>query len=145
MKLLDYLKQNKLYLDGGMGTLLHSRGLIAGELPETWNLTHPDVICDIHRAYYDAGSNVVSTNTFGANGLKFPTGELKNIIGAAVANARRAMELTANKGEKFVALDVGPSGRLLKPYGDFDFEDAVALFSEVVRIGSDCGVDLIFI
>lgn len=145
MKILDYLKQNKIYLDGGMGTLLHSRGLMAGELPETWNVTHPDVITDIHRAYYDAGSNVVSTNTFGANGLKFSHNELKEIIGAAVANVRRAMELTSNKGEKFIALDVGPSGRLLKPYGDFDFEDAVALFSEVVRIGADCGVDLIFI
>ena len=145
MKLLDYLKQNKLYLDGGMGTLLQSRGLMAGELPERWNISHPDVITDIHRAYYDAGSNVVSTNTFGANGLKFSHDELVNIIEAAVANAKRARELTFGEADKFIALDVGPCGRLLKPYGDFDFEDAVALFSEVVKIGAHCGVDLIFI
>ena len=145
MKILDYLKHNKLYLDGGMGTLLHSRGLCAGELPEKWNLSHPDVITDIHRAYYDAGSNVVSTNTFGANGLKFSHGELKEIISAAVDNAMRARITTSNTAEKFIALDVGPSGRLLKPYGDFDFEDAVALFSEVIEIGADCGVDLVFI
>lgn len=145
MKLLDYLKASKLYLDGGMGTLLQSRGLMAGELPERWNISHPDVICDIHRAYYDAGSNVVSTNTFGANALKFSHGELEDIIRAAVDNAKRARECSKNGGDKFIALDIGPSGRMLKPYGDLDFEDAVALFSEVVRIGAGCGVDLVFI
>ncbi|MBQ4090887.1 MAG: homocysteine S-methyltransferase family protein [Clostridia bacterium] len=145
MKILDYLKHNRIYLDGGMGTLLQQRGLSSGELPEVWNISHPHTIVDIHRAYYDAGSNVVSTNTFGANGLKFSHRELEDIICAAVDNAKKARELTQNTKEKFIALDVGPLGRLLAPYGDLDFERAVALFSEVVTIGAKCGVDLVFI
>ncbi len=145
MKILDYLKQNKLYLDGGMGTLLQARGLSVGELPEMWNLSHPEVITDIHRAYYDAGSNVVSANTFGANSLKLSHDELDLIIRAAFENAKRAKETTINTSDKFIALDIGPLGRLLKPYGDLDFEDAVSIFSEVVRLGVKYGADLIFI
>ncbi len=145
MKILDYLKENILFLDGGMGTLLQKRGLAAGELPERWNITHPDIIRDIHRDYYDAGANVVSANTFGANLLKFSRDELEEIIRSAFENARAAKEMTHNKGEKFIALDIGPSGKLLKPYGDLDFEDAVALFAETVKLGKKYGADLIFI
>ena len=92
MKITEYLKEHRLYLDGGMGTLLQGRGLRAGELPERWNITHPEAIVSIHRDYYNAGSNVVSTNTFGANSLKFSEDELDAIVGAAVLNARRASE-----------------------------------------------------
>ena len=145
MKILDYLKENILYLDGGMGTLLQAEGLTAGEHPERWNITHPEVIQRIHRDYYDAGSNVVSTNTFGANLLKFSRDELENIIKAAVENAKLAKESSRNHGEKYIALDIGPSGKMLKPYGDLDFEDAVSLFAETVKIGVKYGVDLIFI
>ena len=145
MKILDYLKQNILYLDGGMGTLLQAQGLTAGEHPERWNITHPEIIQKIHRDYYDAGSNVVSTNTFGANLLKFSHDELENIIAAAVNNAKTARESTKNTGEKFIALDIGPSGKLLMPYGDLDFEDAVSLFAETIKIGVKHGVDLIYI
>ncbi len=145
MKILDYLKENLLVLDGGMGTLLQASGLPAGELPERWNISHPEVIQKIHRDYYDAGSNVVSTNTFGANLLKFPHDELDEIVRAAVENAKIARETTSNKGEKFIALDIGPSGKLLKPYGDLDFEDAVSIFSETVKLGVKYGVDIIFI
>ena len=144
MKLLELLKNNILYLDGGMGTLLQKRGLCAGELPERWNITHSDVIVDIHRAYLDAGSNVISTNTFGANLLKFSEDELEQIISAAVSNARRAIELSTQKNA-FVALDIGPVGRMLRPYGDLDFEDAVSVFSRTVELGVKYGVDLIFI
>ena len=135
MKILDYLKNNLLFLDGGMGTLLQVKGLEAGELPERWNISHPEVIKEIHRNYYDAGSNVVSTNTFGANLLKFSREELDEIVCAAVKNARNAMLETKNGGEKFIALDIGPSGKLLKPYGDLDFEDAVQVFAETVKLG----------
>ena len=145
MKILDYLKNNLLFLDGGMGTLLQVKGLEAGELPERWNISHPEVIKEIHRNYYDAGSNVVSTNTFGANLLKFSREELDEIVCAAVKNARNAMLETKNGGEKFIALDIGPSGKLLKPYGDLDFEDAGSLFAETVKLGVKNGVDLIFI
>ena len=145
MNILDYLKNNVLILDGGMGTLLQANGLEAGELPESWNISHPEVIQKIHRDYYNAGSNVVSTNTFGANLLKLSADELDDVVRAAVENARIAKDTTKNKGEKFIALDIGPSGKLLKPYGDLDFEDAVAIFAETVRLGVKYGVDLIFI
>ena len=143
MKVLDYLKENLLILDGGMGTLLQSAGLPAGALPERWNVTHPEVIRKIHSDYYAAGSNVVSTNTFGANLLKFSPDELDEIISAAVENAKAARE--GFDGERFIALDIGPTGKLLKPYGDLDFEDAVSIFAESVRLGVKYGVDLIFI
>ena len=84
MKITEYLKDHILYLDGGMGTLLQARGLQPGELPERWNLLHPETVRDIHRAYYDAGSNVVSANTFGANCLKFAPEELDAIVGEEV-------------------------------------------------------------
>ena len=145
MKITEYLKSNLLYLDGGMGTLLQEQGLRPGELPETWNITHPDVITKIHRDYYDAGSNVVSTNTFGANLLKFSPEELKNIVKAAVENARQAAKESSGSQKKWVALDIGPSGRMLAPYGDFDFEDAVSLFAETIKLGVLFGVDLILI
>ncbi len=145
MKILDHLKKGILYLDGGMGTLLQERGLAAGEYPERWNISHPDIITDIHRAYYDAGSNIVCSNTFGANLLKFSKDELDAIIGAAFKNARAAKASCTNCKDKFIALDIGPSGKLLKPYGDFDFEDAVALFAETVKLGVKHGADLIFI
>ncbi len=145
MKLTEYLKNNILYLDGGMGTLLQAKGLMPGELPEGRNLTHPDVICDIHRQYYDAGSNIVSTNTFGANALKYSADKLEEIVKAAVEIARKAGSASCGTQEKWVALDIGPTGRLLAPYGDFDFEDAVKVFAETVRLGVKYGVDLIFI
>ena len=144
MNLLERLNNGILYLDGGMGTLLQKRGLTAGELPERWNISHPDVIVEIHKAYLDSGSNVISTNTFGANLLKFSESELDEIIGAAVSNARKAIELS-QKSDAFVALDIGPSGKMLRPYGDRDFEDAVSLFSHTVELGVKHGVDLIFI
>ena len=145
MKITEYIKENSIYLDGGMGTLLQSAGLGLGELPEMWNLTHSDVIEKIHRDYFNAGSNVVSTNTFGANSLKFDDDELSAIIKAAVDNAKRARDTSSYTSNKWIALDIGPLGRMLKPYGDLDFEDAVAIFAKTVRIGAKAGVDLIFI
>ncbi len=145
MDFRSFLKNNLVRLDGGMGTLLQARGLTPGEHPERWCLEDPAAIEEIHRAYFDAGSHVVATNTFGANLLKFSEEELDAIVGAAVGCARRAAETSTRKGEKFVALDIGPSGRLLRPLGDLDFEEAVALFSATVRCGVRHGVDLILI
>ena len=134
-----------MLLDGGMGTLLQAAGLPLGELPERWNLSHAEKIIEIHKAYFDAGSNIVATNTFGANCLKFTEQELDEIVAAAVANARAAAELASGNQAKFIALDIGPTGRLLKPYGDFDFEDAVEAFAKTIRLGVRYGVDLIYI
>ncbi len=145
MKIREFLKNNILYLDGSMGTLLQESGLGVGELPERWNISHPEVIKKIHRDYFDAGSNIVSTNTFGANLLKFSKDELEKVIKAAFENAKAAREESHAPQEKFIALDVGPSGRMLAPYGDLDFEDAVALFAETVKLGVKYGADLIFI
>ncbi len=145
MKITEFLKENILYLDGGMGTLLQSAGLTPGEQPERWNLTHPEVIQGIHRDYFEAGSHVVNTNTFGANLLHFSEDELDEIIRAAVENAKIARDTAKVEHPRFIALDVGPTGKLLKPYGDLDFEDAVELFAKTVRIGVSYGVDLIMI
>ena len=145
MNFREYLSNNIVYLDGGMGTLLQANGLKPGEHPEHWNISHPDVITNIHKAYYDAGSNVVSTNTFGANSLKFEEEELEEIVKAAFENANAARKQCEQSGQKFIALDIGPTGKLLKPLGDLDFEDAVSVFAKTVKLGVKYGADLIFI
>jgi len=145
MTIREALQKQILYLDGGMGTLLQAQGLKPGERPERWNLSHPDVITAIHRAYYDAGSHIVNTNTFGAYAGEFEADELEAVIAAAVENAKQARQTSVGTQDKFVALDIGPSGRMLAPLGDLDFEDAVELFANTIRIGVKYGVDLIFI
>ena len=145
MTLKEALKTAPLYLDGGTGTLLQAAGLPAGTPTESWNLTHPEVLVAIHRAYYDAGSNIVATNTFGVNPMKMPADEVDQNVAAAVANAKRARETSTGGQEKFVVLDVGPLGRLLAPLGDCDFEEAVAAFAAVVKAGVRAGVDGILI
>ncbi len=145
MNFRDFLKENIVILDGGMGTLLQKSGLMPGEFPERWNITHPDTIINIHKSYFDAGSNVVCTNTFGANSLKFSDSELEDIIKAAVSNAKSARDLSISEKEKFIALDIGPSGKLLKPLGDLDFEDAVSVFAKTVKLGAKYGADLVVV
>ena len=145
MNIRDFIKNNIVYLDGGMGTLLQKSGLQPGELPERWNISHPEVIKEIHKSYYDSGSNIVNTNTFGASSLKFDADELSEIIYHAVKNADEARKASSGNQEKFIALDVGPTGKLLKPLGDLDFEDAVKAFAEVISLGVKYGVDLITI
>lgn len=145
MNFRDYLKDHIVILDGGMGTLLQARGLKPGEAPERWNLSRPEEIVAIHKAYFDSGSNVVNTNTFGANTLHFSEDELQAIINAAVKNADRARSQSTAPQDKFIALDIGPTGRLLKPMGDLEFEEAVEIFARTVRLGVQCGVDLIMI
>ena len=142
---MEFLKDNFVILDGGMGTLLQEAGLKPGELPERWNVSHPEEIIRIQKAYFDAGSNVVLSNTFGANSLKFEEEELSTLIHAAIKNARAAAEESTGTQEKFVALDIGPIGKLLKPYGDYEFEDAVSVYAKTVEIGTQAGADLIFI
>ena len=145
MNFSEYLKNNIVYLDGGMGTLLQAQGLTPGEHPEKWNVSHPEIITDIHKNYFNSGSNVVCTNTFGANSLKFNDSELEEIIKSAISNAKKAREFSDTTHEKFIALDIGPTGKLLKPLGDLDFEDAVSVFSKTVKLGVKYGVDLVLI
>lgn len=145
MKVKEFLQQNIVCLDGGMGTLLQAAGLPLGELPERWNITHSEVVQDIHRSYFEAGSHIVVTNTFGANTLKFSKTELEQVIHSAIDNAKKAAKMSNASQEKFIALDIGPLGKLLKPYGDYAFEEAVETFAETVKLGVKYGVDLIFI
>lgn len=145
MRITDYLKENLIYLDGGMGTLLQAQGLKAGELPETWNVTHPQIITKIHKDYFDAGCNVVNANTFGANSLKFDDDKLEEIIKSAIENAKRAKEQSKSTQPKWIALDIGPTGKMLKPLGDLDFERAVEIFAKSVKLGVKYGADLVFI
>ena len=142
MTILEKIKNGFTYFDGGTGTVLQKKGLVAGELPEEWNLTHPEEIVQLHLDYINAGSHIINTNTFGANILKFSKEKLEQIITAAVENALEAKRRSGRE-DVWIALDIGPSGKLLKPYGTLDFEDAVSVFAETVRIGSEKGVDLI--
>ena len=145
MDIREFLKDNTVVLDGGMGTLLQKEGLAPGEEPELWNLTHPEIIERIQSEYFSAGSNVVNTNTFGANTLKFEKEKLEEIVKAALEIAKRARAGSSGGHAKFIALDIGPTGKMLKPYGDLDFEDAVAVFADTVRLGEKYGADLIMI
>ncbi len=142
MDIRELLKKKRIYFDGGMGTLLQKAGLKAGEKPEMWNITHSDVITNIHLDYLKAGSNVITANTFGANSLKFQN--LEEIISSAIANAKRAVDMYSHD-ECFVAMDIGPLGKMLKPLGEMEFEAAVSIFSESIALGAKHGADLVII
>lgn len=145
MDILSYLGENVMLLDGGMGSLLYARGMSRTERSEQWALSHPEVVKDIHRSYYDAGSNLVLTDTFGANGLFHSSDELREIVTTAVRLVREAAAESGSPQEKFAALDIGPCGKMIKPLGDFHFDQALELFSEVVRYGVEAGADAIFV
>lgn len=149
--LCEEIKKGFVYLDGGCGTILQAAGLKPGELPELWNFSQEEVIISMHYDYLAAGCHIISANTFGANALKFPEeGEtsLFAVIQKAVNNAKTAIQRAKEGGlcgERRVALDVGPLGKLLKPLGDLDFEDAVTIFKKTMRAGLACGVQVILI
>ena len=119
MDILSYMQDNLLLLDGGMGSLLYARGMSRTERSEQWALTHPEIVKEIHRSYYDAGSNMVLSNTFGANGLFHSSDELREIVRSAVRLVREAAEESGAPQRKFAALDIGPCGKMIKPLGDF--------------------------
>ena len=145
MDIKSFLNDNIVVLDGATGTELYKAGLKAGELPERWNISHKDLLIDLHKAYYDAGSNVVSANTFGANSLHYDDAELEEVIAAALDNVKTAKKLSTAKQEKFIAADIGPTGKFLEPYGDLKFEDAIKIFAKTVRLCVKYGAEIIFI
>lgn len=136
----ELIKEKRVYFDGGTGTVLQSMGLPPGQPPELWNLSDPDKITSLHRSYFDAGCNIVKTNTFGVNRDKFENYE--ELIRAGIACAKQAAN---GREEAYVAFDMGPTGRLLEPLGDLSFEDAVEVFSANVRVAVQCGADLVLI
>ena len=150
MDIRKKLTQGLLYFDGGTGTVLQSMGLPAGASPETWNIEHPERIIALHRAYFEAGCDIVKANTFGANRFKFDGTngryDLETVIAAALQNANAARDALSGDGrDRYIALDIGASGKLLEPLGDLPFEDAVEAFAQVVRLGAKAGADLVLI
>ncbi|MCG8482701.1 MAG: homocysteine S-methyltransferase family protein [Clostridia bacterium] len=142
MSIKSLIGKQFILFDGAMGTMLQKNGMkIVGELPELLNITNPDVIENIHTQYIQAGSDVITTNTFGANSLKFKDSEcnVTAIVTKAVEIAKRAA------GNKYVALAIGPTGKIMEPTGDLKFDDAYELFKEQVVAGSKAGVDLILL
>ncbi|MDD3253133.1 MAG: homocysteine S-methyltransferase family protein [Lachnospiraceae bacterium] len=146
MNILQEIQNRIVFFDGGMGSLLQEQGLKPGEFPGNWNVSHPEVVVQIHRNYLEAGADIVKTNTFGVDALKYNEHteyQLEQVVSAAVRNAKEAVRLSGKQA--FVALDIGPTGKLLKPMGDLAFEDACELFGQVVEIGTREGADLILI
>lgn len=146
MDFRTFLKDHIVFLDGSTGTLLQMHGLKPGEGTETWNLKHPEIVTAIQKEYYDAGSNVVITNTFGASAYKYADpAEHEKLICAACENLARARDCSSGNQEKFLGLDLGPIGSLLEPFGDVEFEKAVEIYAKAVRAGMKCRPDLIVI
>lgn len=144
--LLQAMKEGRLYFDGGMGSMLQAAGLPEGLLPDVWGLENPQAVQAVHRAYLEAGCRLITTNTFGSSSPKLaPYGVTpEQVVTAAVDNVRAAMDqLGVTDG--YVCADIGPSGKLLRPYGDLDFEAAVDLFAEIVRAAAQAGADCILI
>lgn len=140
MDVREYLKDHILVFDGAMGTMLQNKGMQVGDLPETLNFTHPELVTEIHREYVEAGSDVVSANTFQANEFKL------HGCGYTVEQViTQAVKLGKQSGAKFVALDVGPLGQLVEPMGTVKFETAYELFRQQVVAGERAGADLIII
>ena len=143
--LTNLLGKSLLFFDGGTGTILQSKGLKPGELPETWNIKHPDIITQLHYDYFVAGANIIKSNTFGAFITKYPT-NINKIISAALANANQARKLAAKKLKAetgtapnlFIAFDISSTGKLLKPMGDLDFEDCIKLYKKTFKVAFNC-------
>ena len=140
MNFREKIKENIIILDGAMGTILQKRGLLnAGEIPEILNVTRPKEIEKIHREYIEAGSEIIYTNTFGANRKKLPENyDLEKIISAAIQNAKNAAKNT----DCLISLDMGPVGEILEPLGSVSFDDAYNIYAEQVKIAENYGVDL---
>ncbi len=145
MNILELLKQKRVFFDGGTGTLLQSMGLAPGEAPEGWNLTFPERITALHRAYFEAGCDIVKTNTFGVNADKYEN--YAELIRSGIECAKKAAAEAERmgRGRKYAAFDMGPTGKLLEPLGELSFEDAVTLYGKNVRVAAEAGADLILI
>lgn len=133
------LEHKYIYMDGGMGTMLMRRGMKTGERTDMMNISHPETVYDIQREYVEAGSDILCTNSFsscsetlGGTGVT-----AEKMISTAVKIAKRAA------GEKaLVAIDMGPTGQLLEPYGDLTYEQAYARFREQAVLGEKFGAEL---
>ena len=146
MDIREILGRRILFFDGGMGTMLQKYGMKAGELPELLNITDPQLVCRIHDEYLAAGADIITTNTFGANPLKSDEmgASVDMIIAAAVGNARKSVNKAGGK-ERFVAFDIGPTGKLMEPIGDLSFDRAYEEFARIAKTAETAGADLAII
>jgi 5-methyltetrahydrofolate--homocysteine methyltransferase len=142
--ILDLVKERVILLDGGMGTELIKNGFPQGECPESWNVKKPEIVKKIHMSYFDAGSDVVLTNSFGGSKIKLGSHGLEDKCHELnYAAARLAAEVKPE--EKFVAGSMGPTGKFLKPHGEYteeEFEEAYAVQAKAL---TDGGVDFLLI
>ena len=141
MNIKDILSKEILFFDGGMGTMLQKYGMKGGEIPELLNITNPEMIENIHTEYINAGANIITTNTFGANPLKCKDVDVNLVIERAIAIAKKA----ADKKNVFVAFDVGPTGSLLEPLGNLSFDEAYESFKSIAVVAEKNGADLVII
>ena len=150
--LRNLIGKKLLFLDGAMGTMLQAEGLKGGEIPETWNVLHPDVLIKLHKKYLNSGSNIISANTFGCNRYKLEHSEydLDTLVGTGIALVKKAIMEFEQENESpyaskphFAALDIGPLGKLLKPIGNLTFDEAEEAYAEIIRAGAKAGADLI--
>lgn len=138
--ILELIKERRVYFDGGTGTVLQKRGLVKGKAPEAWNIENPQEIVALHKAYLEAGADIVKSNTFGVNSLKYSNYE--ELIEKALMCAKEA---SLDYPESYIAFDMGPLGKLLKPWGDLDFLEAVEVFKKNAILAKKYGADLILI
>ena len=147
VEIKEYLKDNILIFDGAMGTMLQKEGLPIGDNPEIFGIKNPHKLLKIHKKYLEAGSNVLTTNTFGCNELKVNKlgYTVEEVIDRAVSIAKQAIEESDKSKPRFVALDIGPIGEMLEPMGTLSFDRAYEIFKRQAIQGEKSGADLIII
>lgn len=148
MKITDLLGKRLLFFDGGMGTMLQKHGMKGGEIPELLNITNPSLIEKIHTEYLDAGADIITTNTFGANPLKADEigGSVELLAAEGIAIAKRCAEkFSTPEKPRFTAFDIGPTGRLLEPLGELSFDDCYESFKRMAVTAEKSGADLVII
>ena len=147
MDVREYIKNNILLFDGAMGTMLQQKGLKIGENPEVFGFKNPEKLMDIHSQYLEAGSNIITTNTFGANELKLNKlgYTVEEIVDNAVSMAKKSIEKSDKSKPRFVALDIGPIGEMMEPMGTMSFDKAYEIFKRQAIQGEKSGADLIII
>ncbi|WP_319405494.1 homocysteine S-methyltransferase family protein [uncultured Desulfosarcina sp.] len=144
MELIEKVKQDGLVVDGGMGSMLISRGLKGGECAEKWNIDRPEVIQEIHQAYFDAGADVATANTFGASSLKLEKMGIKEGVEIINTEAVKHAKAAAKPGQ-YVAGDLGSVGEMFSPMGSMTVERAKDLYVHQAQIIEAAGVDLFLI
>ena len=147
MEIKEYIKDNILIFDGAMGTMLQKNGLQMGENPEIFGFNNPDILINIHKLYLEAGSNVVTTNTFGANELKLEKlgYTVEEVLDNAISVAKEAIKKVDKSKPRYVALDIGPIGEMLEPMGTLSFDRAYEIFKRQAIQGEKSGADLVII